>query len=94
MLENPIVCNEYKPPECYKYRDEDPTRNLGDPQIYVKGFKHEKERILEAQEKNKDLDFLPNLKVGKHSFRERDPSKDIKRDIFRYRDKTALARIE
>ena len=48
MLENPVVCNEYKPPESYKYRDEDPTRNLGDPQIYVKGFKHEKERILEA----------------------------------------------
>ncbi|CAD8183002.1 unnamed protein product [Paramecium octaurelia] len=94
MLENPVVCNEYKPPESYKFREEDITKNLGDPQIYVKGFKHEKERILEAQEKNKDLDFLPNLKVGKHSFRERDPSKDIKRDIFRYRDKTALARIE
>lgn len=31
MLENPIVCNEYKQPESYKYRDEDPTKNLGDP---------------------------------------------------------------
>ncbi|CAD8160040.1 unnamed protein product [Paramecium pentaurelia] len=94
MLENPIVCNEYKPPEAYQFRDEDPTKNLGDPQIYVKGFKHEKDRIQEAQEKNNNLDFLPNLKVGKYCFRERDPSKDIKRDVFRYRDKTALARIE
>ncbi|CAD8076000.1 unnamed protein product [Paramecium sonneborni] len=94
MLENPIVCNEYKPPEAYQFREEDPTKNLGDPQIYVKGFKHEKDRIQEAQEKNNNLDFLPNLKVGKYCFRERDPSKDIKRDVFRYRDKTALARIE
>lgn len=49
---------------------------------------------MEAQEKNNSLDFLPNLKVGKHNFRERDPSKDLNRDVFRYRDKTALARIE
>lgn len=94
MLENPIVCNEYKCQEAYQFRDEDPIKNLGDPQMYVKGFKHEKDRIMEAQEKNNTLDFLPNLKVGKHCFRERDPAKDLNRDVFRYRDKTALARIE
>lgn len=31
MLENPIVCNEYKCPEAYQFRDEDPIKNLGDP---------------------------------------------------------------
>ncbi|CAD8064731.1 unnamed protein product [Paramecium sonneborni] len=48
MLENPIVCNQYKPLEAYQFRDEDPRRNLGDPKIHFKGFKHEKDRIQEA----------------------------------------------
>ncbi|CAD8066751.1 unnamed protein product [Paramecium primaurelia] len=94
MLENPIVCVDYHQPNQSAFRDEDPSKNLGDPQFYVKGFKHEKDRIQEALDKNKDLDFLPNRQVAHYCFRERDPSKDIKRDIFRYRDKTSLERIE
>lgn len=64
MLENPVVCSDYKQPHVQQFREEDPTKNLGDPQFYVKGFKHEKDRILEAQERNKDLDFLPNQVVA------------------------------
>ncbi|CAD8072311.1 unnamed protein product [Paramecium primaurelia] len=94
MLENPVVCVEYKQPNTQAFREEDPTKNLGDPQFYVKGFKHEKDRIQESLERNKDLDFLPNRQVAHYCFRERDPSKDIKRDVFRYRDKTSLERIE
>ncbi|KAM3134335.1 hypothetical protein pb186bvf_013620 [Paramecium bursaria] len=94
MLENPIVYNDYTNPTVEQFRIEDPSKNVGDPQIYVKGFKHEKDRIREALEKNKDLDFLPNQSVANHVFRERDPSKDVKRDIFRFKDKTSLERIE
>ncbi|CAK81193.1 unnamed protein product (macronuclear) [Paramecium tetraurelia] len=94
MLENPVVCAEYKQPDTQAFRQEDPTKNLGDPQFYVKGFKHEKDRIQEALDRNKNLDFLPNRQVAHYCFRERDPSKDIKRDVFRYRDKTSLERIE
>jgi len=31
MLENPIVCNDYKSPEDYQFRDEDTSKNMGDP---------------------------------------------------------------
>ena len=44
MLDNPIVVNEYKS-KTYKFRDEDPKKFLGDTQTYIKGFKHEKDRI-------------------------------------------------
>ncbi|CAK91652.1 unnamed protein product (macronuclear) [Paramecium tetraurelia] len=94
MFENPVVCTEYKQPTTQAFREEDPTKNLGDPQFYVKGFKHQKDLIQEALERNKDLDFLPNRQVVHYCFRERDPSKDIKRDVFRYRDKTSLGRIK
>ena len=45
MLENPIVTNDYQGPTFHSIRDEHPTRYVGDAQIYVKGFKHEKDRI-------------------------------------------------
>ncbi len=45
MLENPIVTNEYKGPKAASIRDEHPQQFLADAQIYVKGFKHEKDRI-------------------------------------------------
>jgi len=56
MVENPLVNNDYQGPQTYKIRDEDPKKFLGDPQIYVKGFKHEKDRIKQALERNADLD--------------------------------------
>jgi hypothetical protein len=45
MLENPIINSEYKGPTAYKIRDEHPEKFLKDPNIYIKGFKHEKDRI-------------------------------------------------
>lgn len=45
MLENPIVNAEYKGPTAYKIREEYPEKFLKDPNIYIKGFKHEKDRI-------------------------------------------------
>ena len=45
MLENPIITSEYKGPTAYKIRDEHPEKFLKDPNIYIKGFKHEKDRI-------------------------------------------------
>lgn len=48
MLENPIVNAEYKGPTAYKIREEHPEKFLKDPNIYIKGFKHEKDRIKVA----------------------------------------------
>lgn len=94
MLENPIVYNDYKSPTMEATKLDNPQDFIGDPQIYVKGFKHEKDRIQEALEKNKDLDYFPNNSVAKYNFRERDPSKDVHKEIFRFKDKTSLERIQ
>ena len=45
MLENPIPTNDYLGPNAHSIRDENPEKFVGDAQIYVKGFKHEKDRI-------------------------------------------------
>lgn len=47
MLENPIITTEYKSPTAIKIRDENPEKFLKDPQVYIKGYKHEKDRIRE-----------------------------------------------
>jgi hypothetical protein len=41
------VVTDYKAPNemVFHLRDEQPEKFLGDAQIYVKGFKHEKDRI-------------------------------------------------
>lgn len=45
MLENPIPNTEYLGPTAHQIRDERPEKFVGDAQIYVKGFKYEKDRI-------------------------------------------------
>jgi hypothetical protein len=46
MLENPLAVIDYKGPCDNNTMRDDPTKNIvSDPQIYVKGFKHEKDRI-------------------------------------------------
>ena len=44
MTEHPIVINEFIEPK-YSSREEDNTKNLGNAQMIVKGFKSEKLRI-------------------------------------------------
>lgn len=45
MLENPLPSTDYQGPTAHQIRDEHPEKFIGDAQIYVKGFKHEKDRI-------------------------------------------------
>lgn len=45
MLENPIITQDYRGPQEHKIRDEHPEKFLNDAQVYIKGFKHEKDRI-------------------------------------------------
>ncbi|KAL4506611.1 hypothetical protein ABPG72_000182 [Tetrahymena utriculariae] len=93
MLENPIVTQEYKGPTAYKIRDEFPEKFLKDPQVYIKGFKHEKDRIRESYERNQDLDYMPNQTVAHYQFRDRNIDKEIQPEM-RFTAKTSLERIE
>lgn len=93
MIENPVVLNMYSGPRYYKIREEDPSKFLGDPQIYVTGFKHEKDRIKMALEHNQNLDFQPNQRVENYSFRDRHIEKEIHPQM-RFTSKTSLERIE
>ncbi|EAR90866.3 hypothetical protein TTHERM_00143720 (macronuclear) [Tetrahymena thermophila SB210] len=93
MLENPIVTQEYKGPTAYKIRDEFPEKFLKDPQVYIKGFKHEKDRIRESYERNQDLDYMPNQTVAHYQFRDRNMDKEIQPEM-RFTAKTSLERIE
>lgn len=45
MLEKPVVNTEYRGPSTYKIRDEHPEKFIMDAQVYIKGFKHERDRI-------------------------------------------------
>ncbi|EGR29788.1 hypothetical protein IMG5_148700, partial [Ichthyophthirius multifiliis] len=93
MIDNPIITIDYKGPTAHKIRDEFPEKFLKDPQVYIKGFKYEKDRIKESIEKNSDLDYMPNLTVANHQFRERQTDKEIQPDM-RFTAKTSLERIE
>lgn len=59
----------------------------------IKNFKTEKERIHESLEKNKELDFLPNVQIFNHKFRERYVDKEIQPEL-KFTSKTSLERIE
>ncbi|KRX03189.1 hypothetical protein PPERSA_07017 [Pseudocohnilembus persalinus] len=93
MLENPVQINEYRAPKAYKIRDEFPEKFIGDAQIYVKGFKHEKDRIKDAQKKWGDLDYFPNTIVANHTYRPREKQKEIQQDM-KFTSKTSLERIQ
>ncbi len=45
MEHSPIKLHDYYGPNSFKYREDDAKKYLGDAQIYVKGFKYEKDRI-------------------------------------------------
>jgi hypothetical protein len=56
-LEKPIVVTDYKAPNemVFHLRDEQPEKFLGDAQIYVKGFKHEKDRLKYGSRGDKQI---------------------------------------
>lgn len=94
MMEKPIIMREYvsqKSSEAFA-RLEQPEKMLGDAQIYLKGYKHEKDRIAETIRRNQSLDFCPSTNVLNYEFRRRDTSKEIHPEM-RFKSKTGLERI-
>jgi hypothetical protein len=92
MMEKPIVTQDYASPS-HLTREDEPEKFIGDAQIYVKGFKHESDRIREIADRNQNLDFCPNASVNGYQFRVREASKEIHPEM-RFKAKTALERIE
>ena len=45
MMSSPIILNDYLGPTHFKYREPDERNFLGDAQIFINGFKREKDRI-------------------------------------------------
>lgn len=60
-----------------RFRVDEPEKFLGDAQIYVKGFKREKDRIDLALSRNKNLLFEPSINVNNYNYRERHVNKEI-----------------
>ena len=77
-------------PENYKFREEDPSKFLGNAAIVIRSFKNEKDRIKEAQAQHKYFSSgYSNLHID---FRPRDRSKDIQPEMH-FRSRPNIERI-
>lgn len=89
MSEKPIVRHEINL-EKPKHRDEDPAKFLGPPKMIIRAFKHEKDRIQEAIERNKE--YRGGFVSPPFEFRKRETGKEIQPQM-RFMTKTRLEKL-